>query len=196
MLQIPADSPSVINIFSIDPGTTMLGVAVITIDINTCQIIQSNAMTLNGDRLSRELYWLKDNMGDRFSRIYAIENQLVDLLNYYQPLIVASESPFINQRFPAAGIALTEVICAIRSALYRHDIWKTLKIVSPSEVKNAAGAKGNCDKQTMLAKIISLADALRYNGAVPIQSLDEHSIDALSVGFYEFKQLEKRFRGE
>ena len=196
MLRIPTDSSSVVNIFSIDPGTSHMGVAVITVDIETCTIVNSNAMTLNGDKLSRELLWLKDNMGDRFSRIFAIENQLVELLNYYQPLIIASESPFINQRFPAAGIALTEVLCAIRSALFRHDIWKTLKIVSPSEVKNSAGVKGNCDKKTMYARLMLLAPEFKYNGNVPINLLDEHSVDALFVGYYEYKQLEKRFRGE
>lgn len=181
-----------ICLVGIDPGSNTLGVGILTVNIESMEIVSSKAMTLNGDKLSRDSYWLKEIEGDRASRIMALEKALLAIFNYHQPIAVGSESPFINNHYPAAGIALTEVICAIRRAVMHYDIWRDLRMIPPSSVKNAIYAKGNADKNMMKEKILLLANELKYNGEVPLALLDEHSVDALAVTYCMFTELKNR----
>ena len=181
MLVIPKNSNNIFTILGIDPGSTLLGIALLFVNIDTLQIVGSNAWTINGAKLAGKDTWSDELYGNRVSRILAIEETLVNTFNYYQPLIISCESPFINSAFPAAGIALTEVLSTIRSAVMRYDVWHQLYLIPPSSVKNAVGAKGAAGKDSVKEKVLELD--LKYNGDVPIQSLDEHSLDALAVAY-------------
>lgn len=192
MLKINDDSDPHINIIGIDPGTTHLGFSVIKVDITNLRIKESVAYTLNGAKLSDDTDWLAQTYGDRFNRINALQNSLTEVFQQYRPTIICAESPFFGLRHPNAFQALTEVICAIRNAVYRHDIWMTLKLVPPSSVKQAVFAKGNADKLVMKEKIKQLVE-LNYNGLVELDKLDEHSIDSLAVGYYAYTQMKNGY---
>jgi Holliday junction resolvasome RuvABC endonuclease subunit len=185
---VPKESSNLVTLVGIDPGSETLGFAVLFIDIASMIIESSHAMTLTGSKLAGKDSWNSIIHGDRASRIFAHEEKLLELFNYYQPLVICSEAPFINNRFPMAGIALTEVLCGIKSAVIRYDVWKELYVIPPSVVKRAVGAPGNADKHVMKEKVTHLAE-LNYNGNVPIHLLDEHSIDALAVAYGKFNSL-------
>jgi len=187
MLNIPP-GPSVFNIIGIDPGTTFVGVCVMTVDISTMKITSTIATTLNGLTLSNN-EWISEIHGNRFGRILALENALLDIFNTYQPLIIISESPFFGGRMPNAFQALVEVICAIRTAVFKYDQWKELKLVPPATVKQAIFCKGNADKFEMKNKILELRQVLNYNGDIPLDTLDEHSVDSIAVAFHYFTHI-------
>lgn len=193
MLKISNDSDSCINIIGIDPGTTHLGFSVLEVDLITLQITSSIAYTLNGSKLSNEDSWLAQTYGDRFNRIRTLERSLLSIFYQYTPTIICAESPFFGLRHPNAFQALTEVICAIRNAVYHYDVWMNLKLVPPSSVKQAVFAKGNATKTTMKDCLTNLMPELNYNGNTPFNLLDEHSIDSLAVGYYAYTQMKNGY---
>ena len=190
MLIMPSESSNIFTIIGLDPGTRMLGVAILNIDLDRLRIDSSNAFTLNADILSKDDYWTKEVHGDRFSRIASLRIKLVKIFNYYKPEYIFSESPFINTHYPAAGIALTEVLSDINRAVYEYSVWHKLHLIPPSTVKQAINAPGNANKIVMKQKILELQD-LNYNDDIHLINLDEHSIDALAVGYYGYSKLMK-----
>ena len=188
MLTLPINSPDIATIVGIDPGSTNMGVSVITINLVTLKIVSSIAWTINGAKLSDDESWIAQLHGDRYSRIKALEETLLQIFNYYQPIAICAESAFINGRFPAAVMALVEVMGAIRSAVTRYDVWKVVNLVPPSSAKTAVSAGGAANKDTMKEKVMQVTE-LNYSGTVPLELLDEHSIDSLAIGYYMYKKL-------
>lgn len=188
MLTMSKDSSSLVNIVGIDPGSNTLGLSMLTVDITKWEIISSDAVTFTGTKLENSDSWRSDLFSERVGRIAAHEENLLKVFNTYKPFIICTESPFINNRFPQAGIALTEVMCGIRSAVMKYDVWADLYLIDPPTVKKAVGAPGNADKVVMKEKILSLTE-LNYIGNVPMEMLDEHSIDALAVAYCKFIRL-------
>ena len=180
---------STFTIVSIDPGSTFLGVGIIKVDAASMEIESSTAFTLNGAKLSSEDDWIMETHGDRVARILSLEIELLRIFRSVRPNFICSESPFINTKFPASGLALTEVMWGIRSAVMKYDQWVILETLPPSNVKQAIGCKGNAVKDDMLAKIVSMKNKFKYIGKMPIEKLDEHSVDALAVGYYKYTQL-------
>jgi Holliday junction resolvasome RuvABC endonuclease subunit len=188
---MPKDSAQTAFLIGIDPGSHSLGVGVIEFDIATMTIVSSDAWTLSGKKLAGKDDWVTDIHGERNGRVHAIENALYQIFMHFQPLSITSESPFINSKFPQAGLALTVVVCAIRQALMRFDMWKPLLMIDPPTVKMAVGAPGNAPKEVVKEKVMLLKD-INYIGSVPLLELDEHSIDALAVCYCSFIRLLER----
>ena len=186
MLTMPIGGSNQIRIVGIDPGSTTTGICILIIDLNTFDILSTIAWTINGSKLAGKNTWSEELYGNRYSRVQSIEYELLQIFNNYQPTIIVSEAPFINQKFPAAGIALTEVMCAIRRAVMNYDLWIELKIVPPSSVKNGINAVGGANKYAMKEKLTLLLPILNYCGFADFDLLDEHSIDAIAVAFYGY----------
>lgn len=188
MLTMPPDSSQVVTIIGIDPGSHCLGVAALSFDVRTLQIAATDAWTLIGKKLAGKHGWMTDLHGERNGRVHALEQELLRIFQYYQPLEIASESPFINSKFPQAGLALTVVVCGIRQAVMQYDLWKELYLIDPPTVKMAVGAPGNAPKEIVKEKLMQLP-GLNYIGSTPLAFLDEHSIDALAVAYCRFRLL-------
>jgi Holliday junction resolvasome RuvABC endonuclease subunit len=188
MLYMPPDTPQVATIVGLDPGSFNLGVAVLQFDLVTYEIVSTQAWTLDGVKLARQFPWITQMYGDLEGRIYAMADALSRTLAYFQPLLVASEAPFISKKFPQAGLVLTRVVAAIRRCVMQFDFWKTLDIVDPPTVKMMVGAPGNAPKEVIKEKVL-LLPGLNYIGTVPLDQLDEHSIDALAVAYGRYRKL-------
>ena len=188
MLTIPNNSLSEFSIIGLDPGSNAFGIAVLNINIETKKIVSSIAWTIFAERLAGKNNWVEEIHGGRVNRILAIEENLVSVFQHFNPAVIATESPFIHNSFPAAGIALTEVLSTIRRAVMRYDSWQQLFLIPPSSVKNGVGAGGGVNKVSVRDKVLALTE-LNYSGSVNIELLDEHSIDALSVAYTKYKQL-------
>lgn len=186
MLNIPQGSPNVFKIIGIDPGTTNLGLAVISVDTETLQILETRAQTFNANHLVSKDSWNSEIHSDRFDRILSLKVSLMNSFILHQPSIVCVESPFFGRSHPNAFQALTEVLTAIRDVLYEYDPWRELVLVSPSEAKQALLAKGNATKDIMKEKLILLSNELKLN--VDVNTLDEHSIDAVAIAYYAYTQ--------
>jgi Holliday junction resolvasome RuvABC endonuclease subunit len=187
MLPIPDPLLNRATIVGLDPGTEMLGFGVLTINVDTFEILSSDAVSYKGSKLIGS-DWSEQIFGARYRRIQAHRNNLISLFKAYQPLIIACESPFILMRRPQAYGALTEVVCGIRSAVEEYDAWRPLYMIPPSSVKNAVGCKGNGDKAAMkiaMGKLTEVVEVLE----TPLSRLDEHAIDSLAVAYSAYKSL-------
>lgn len=192
MLRMPDDAESIATIIGIDPGSDTLGVGVIHFDVATLEIVSSKAFTLNGTRNGRGTFATEIH-GDRLGRIESHRERLLEVFQYYQPLEIACESPFMSRRMPSAFGALTETVSAVRQALMQYDVWKLLNLIDPPTVKRSIGVAGNTGgpegKKLMMQAIQRIAEILAYDGEIPIELLDEHSVDGLAVAFCHFTQL-------
>jgi len=192
MLKMPDDAESVATIIGIDPGSDTLGVGVIHFDVATLDIVSSEAFTLNGTRNGRGTFATEIH-GDRLGRIESHRARLLGVFQEYQPLEIASESPFISRRMPSAFGALTETVCAVRQAMMQYDAWKLLHMYDPPTVKTQVGVAGNTGgpegKKLMLQALVRIQEVLAYDGRVPMELLDEHSVDGLAVAFCHFTKL-------
>ena len=191
MLIMPEHASTIASIIGIDPGTDTLGVANIYFDIPTMRIVSTQAQTLKGAKCAAGS-WTSEINGDRWGRIESHYETLGHIFNHYQPLEIACEAPFINRRQPQAGLALTEVVAMIKHAVIRYDSWKRLYMIDPPTVKNAVGVLGRAGgpegKMLMRTAVLAMP-VLNYNGEIPLEQLDEHSIDAIAVAYCRFKNL-------
>lgn len=172
------------NIIGIDPGSSNLGLGIITLDMDTLTIMRTEAYTIKGDK-SDHYDWVNQYHPDRVKRIKAIESELYQALIYYKPIMVASESPFFG-RFAQAFMVLVEVMDAIKDALWHYNNKMCLQLIDPPSVKNALGAKGAAKKEGV-AMALSLLTHL--NLCRPVAVLDEHSVDAIGVAYGAYKHF-------
>lgn len=172
----------VANVVGIDPGSQTLGLCVLSFDIVTFEIISTQAKTFYGDRLPQYDKFIAATHGDRVARILAHKQNIKELLYYYKPIIVASESPFFNTRRPNAFAALLEVLTMIRDSIIEYNPYQPLIGIDPPTVKKAVGAPGNADKSMVLLALSKMGDALKLNQNY-ISQLDEHSVDAIAVAY-------------
>jgi Holliday junction resolvasome RuvABC endonuclease subunit len=188
MLRVPDGYSDTFTIIALDPASDSLGCAIITVDIVSLEIVSTEATTFRGSKLARNYEWVVELFGERVGRITAHEKNLLRIFKDTNPFDIVSEAPFMG-RFPAAYGALVEVICAIRRAVVAYDPWKKLNMIDPPTVKLAVGAEVRGGKDSVRNAILRMADQLKFKGDVPLDKLDEHSIDAIAVGFCRLQQL-------
>lgn len=173
--------PSSRNIIGIDPGSETIGVSIIELNTVSLDIISVDAFTFIGSKLPMSIIDCLSG-GDRHAKLHAHTNNFKYIFGKYEPIAVCSESPFYNPRMPNAFGSLTEVIVSIRQALYEHDPWQVVQLIDPSSVKKSIGAKGNADKLIM-RQTLGAHSVLNPSLVKKIDSYDEHSIDAIAVGY-------------
>lgn len=176
------------TILGIDPGSESLGVAKIDFYLDTLAVAQVYSSTYLGSKLGMN-QWMANVHSPRFARINAHHHNLLQVLRDTQPIAVVSESPFFNSRFPQAYGALTEVVTAIRQAVWDYDPNVQLELVDPPRVKRAVNAPGNAKKDEVHNAVLSISEiAQNFQGPTPLEDLDEHSIDAIAVAYFQLKQ--------
>lgn len=202
MLVLPDGDP-VYRICSIDPGSNTLGLAVLEVDLLVGGVTLVEARTFNGERMSQQFPHLIEVHGEKVARLYAHEQNLLQVFSHYQPHAIICESPFLG-RFPQAYAALVECLTAIRRACYRFNPHIPLETIDPITVKQSVGvvirkaAKGEKRKKSGLTKedikhaVLQLPDLTNASDRRLIE-LDEHSIDATAVGYYKYRQLMDAF---
>jgi len=188
MLVMPRLSASTFTMLSIDPGSDCLGLACFEVAFGSYEIVSVKARTLVGTKMLGKDTWAEEIHGNRLARIRVLEETLLRIFNMEEPVFIVSEAPFINMRRPQAYGALTEVICAIRNAVFNYDPWKKLLLIDPPTVKKAVGAPGNAGKDDVKLHLLKFS-GLNYSGDTSLADLDEHSIDAICVGLAHRKTL-------
>lgn len=181
MLPIPHASQAVAKIVGIDPGTETLGISTLSFNVDTFEIVECTANTYVGSKLLGS-DWSGAIHGHRHRRIEAHYHNLLSILTTEQPLIIASEAPFILMRRPQAYGALMEIVSALKAAVQCYDQWRPLYMLPPSTVKQAVKAKGNADKHQVKKSILEIKE-LVDTAITPIEEMDEHSIDSLAVAY-------------
>jgi Holliday junction resolvasome RuvABC endonuclease subunit len=170
-----------------DPGSTHLGVCLLTFNIRTFALVRIESRSYNGNKLPFS-NWAGLVYGDRYRRIQAHQVNLVRIFEEANPVVIATEAPFFNSKFPNAFAPLVEVLVAMQEAVRAHNPWMTLTRVSPSEVKNAVGAKGGAKKDPVKEALLKNQEvcAVTVGG---VEALDEHAIDAVGVALFVLEHL-------
>lgn len=187
LIHVPLTQPDHVKIVGIDPGSTNLGYCRLTFSAQTCQILETTAKTITANRnlgLDQNLALIH---GERYARIEALCREL--LFNLYQdlPNFIVCESPFYNPGRPSAYGVLMEVLSAIRNTVYQYHPLMVFELIDPSSAKNAVGASGGAKKEVMQKAVLQMP-GLQYNGLVPQNQLDEHSIDAIAVAMSKYRK--------
>jgi Holliday junction resolvasome RuvABC endonuclease subunit len=176
-------------IVGLDPGTNTFGIAKLVFSNRTGEIISTEARTLVGERLPGRDLWLAEQHGEMYSRVSAISDELVSLLNDVQPDYVATESPFFNSLRPYAYGTLMTTMTFIRQAVTRYSSWCQLHLLPPSCVKLAVQAGSSAKKDAVREAVLALPDLKYESSANTLDTLDEHSIDAIAVAYGLYKQI-------
>ncbi len=167
---------------SIDPGTTHIGFSIWVVDAVTLEIVNVNAFTLHYTSIiDKEL---EEKFGSRFIKLLAIEKAFKELLETHKPNSVACESPFYFFKRPGAFAPLVETLYILKRAVFNYDVSVPFITYDPSSIKNSIGAKGNSDKEIMkntMSNFKEIPISLEF-----INSLDEHSIDSIAVGYCHY----------
>lgn len=188
MLTVPAEG-FMFRIVGIDPGTETLGTAVLDVNLCTAQVSLIHAKTYRGSRGLLLHPALAETQGDRLAKLYSHEQTLLALFNHFQPHGVSVEAPYLG-KFPQAFEALVECRTYIRRALWQYHPMMPMELIDPPTAKMAVGVvpRKGVTKDDIKRGVLNLGNLTNCTTS-SIASLDEHSIDAIAVGYYKVNQL-------
>lgn len=181
-----------LRILSIDPGTQKLGTSFSIANFYNKRFTVLQAETIDVDRLVNVV---NSEMVEDYSKyltmvdnVYKLTKKLVE---QYQPDWVICESPYMNSRFPLPYALLTLCTQAINKAVKDCSLSIGFSLIDPASVKKEIGAKGNSgDKLAVKTAVINHP---LIHSTVNLYNLDEHSSDAIAIGFYGFKHYLKEY---
>ena len=173
-----------IKIIGIDPASTHIGVAIFYLDPITLKIYDIETIHLN---VTRPVIENTYNEGILY-RLKELREEIGNILEIYKPFLVSIESPYINRMTsPSAVIPLARALETIKESIIDYDPNLTIIGVTPSEGKNAIGAKGGAKKDGVLEamKKHSVINKL-FTG---MDTVTDHEIDAIAIGYYGYLKL-------
>jgi len=176
---MPRNPERIASLMGMDPGTNTFGLAWINIDVSTLEIVNTQSLLLVAEKMRPDPWYAEINT-DRHARLQVLSRNISNVLHDVQPVCVVTESPFFNQKRPNAFQALIETLEMIRQVVYAYNWTQPLNYIDPPSVKRAVGAAGNAKKEEVQARVIKIPE-LNYQGSVPLEELDEHSIDAIAA---------------
>jgi crossover junction endodeoxyribonuclease RuvC len=154
------------KILGVDPGTNILGYAVIEIDGNKTKIIQFGVIKLKGE----------ENHMDKLKEIFL---QLQEIIETYLPKHMAIEAPFYGNNIQsmlklgrAQGVAMA---AAITMGLEIHEY-------SPKKIKQSVTGNGNASKEQVYAMLESILK-------VKITSEYYDATDALATAYCHYNHM-------
>lgn len=173
------------KILSIDPGTQTLGYAILEVDIQTLKVVNCFAWTVDSTRLELYSEETAATFSEKFARIIAHKVNFNNVLEYYQPLVVVSETPFFSIMRPSAAGPLFELFTTLEQTVYSWDKEKPLYKAEPRSVKKFVGVVDHKNKDAVKQALIKIEELKHAN----IEFLDNHSVDALAVGYFQLGKL-------
>lgn len=173
----------VIRMLSIDPGAYTMGVCLSEIDPNLRTMRPIHVVTIDMTKLMRgEIQKEMETVyGARAVRMHCIEKSITKIIEAWQPELVISEAPYLGS-FAQAYASLVESVSAIRRAVLSHDPDMRFIQIDPASVKKGIGVSGKSgDKSLMRPALIRQKNLVLDK--INIETLDEHSVDSIAVGF-------------
>lgn len=198
-LGIAQSGPDVFSIMGLDPGSFTFGTALIYVDITSLQIRSANMQTFNamdptGGRQVN--HWMLDTHAPRAMRFRELAWMLGQSLVINRPTVVACESPFFNPSNPNAYQVLVEGMKTVENALYAYDPTYPLyridntsakKAIMPTAPDAIEHLKSIKDSKLKVQFCVSIHPEL--SRLVNFNIHDEHSIDALIIGYTQLQRL-------
>lgn len=174
------------KLLAIDPGVNNCGLAVFNIDYQTNQIMTVDAHTAISAKLNDTTSLYEELYSERTVKLHKLTEYLNQVMVDVNPAIVVCESPFYNRLRPMAYGSLLEVLNSVYSTIISHNNNIPFFTVEPLLVKKTVGAgmqTGKLDVKQAISRIEPIMSVLLPN----LESLDEHSVDAMAVGYTYIK---------
>lgn len=170
------------NMLNIDPGFNNLGVSIFEVDTRSGRINKIIIESIVTDKAPSFSGYSEEYVPERLYKLRKIYDNVRELCSYYRPAILAHETPFYNPRMPAAFGSLVEVLTAVKNAVLDDNSNIYIEGISPQSVKKGVGAAGKKGKDIMFEHVLAIPE-LRDVLDSPIESLTEHCIDSMAVGW-------------
>lgn len=183
MSLFPTDG-SQYRFIGIDPGTYNLGVAVGENDGVSDKLKIVYATTFDISRMIKRHENVIEIHGERVARLYTVQKSLAHFFNSWKPMLITSEGPYLA-RHAQPYAALVECVSAIRRGVidYKHNM--PLYVIDPATIKTHVKVSGKSGDKSLMRKAIQNQTNLDVS-AIDIDSLDEHSVDAIAIAYAGF----------
>lgn len=176
-----------LRICCVDPGTDTLGIGYLDIDLDTYAIRVYDVKTIKASIRQRHLDPHREIQGNRYVNVLTLQDYVLRSMLTLRPHIFIAEAPY-SGRFATAFEALVECHIRLRDAVMEYDPSMTYFTIDPKSVKKFVGAMVHkATKDNMKESVIKLHDI--DWGEFDPNLLDEHSIDAIAVGYYKAKHI-------
>lgn len=178
--------PDVFRILSIDPGSYTMGVAISEYDFDANIFKVIDATTISLDKLIDKNSTLFQVHGEKVARLVTVESAISKMLFAWRPSVVVCESPYMGQ-FPQAFASLVECVSSVRRAVMRYVETLPLHVIDPATVKKNVGVSGKSGDKDKMSVAITKQSDLSFSTDVNVEELDEHSVDAVAVGYAYYR---------
>lgn len=164
-----------INILAIDPGSN-IGVSIYTVTVPDLTIVNIETYFIDLAYFDK-----KDPDVNRLrNKLISLESCITELMNVYQPHVLAIEDTFVNFRFPKSAVFLAQYIATVELTVSRMNPFIAIFKYAPKFIKSGVGAGGNADKDVMMDKVSSITEITNF---INTRALSEHEIDSLAIGY-------------
>lgn len=168
-------------LLSIDPGVNNCGLSVADTNQQFKVLLTHNVK--NTRKFTDAEKVLEAEYNTRVVKVFAIHNKILEVLETYPEINdVAIEAPFYNHLTPQAYGSLLEVISVIK---YNILIPRKLPycMLEPMLVKKLFANKGMAKKEIMKQFLVAKAASGEILLPADIETMTEHEIDAVAIGF-------------
>lgn len=156
-------------VLGIDPGSRVTGYGLVKKSATAMSYIASGCIRLSNDTLA--------------ARLYQLHAAMTQLINQYQPDVVAIEKVFMHKNFDSVmKLGQARGVLILAAAAITKDIFE----YSPREVKQAVVGYGAAEKaqiQAMVASILKLSTAPQQDAAdalaIAICHINQHKLAAM-----------------
>lgn len=170
------------NILAIDPGLNRTGISIYGLDMTKSVITDITSFTLVNEKLPDEIEFEELYHPERVFKLYRLKHAFTNVLLNYRPIAVVSESPFYSSFRPSAYASLVEVISHLHDCVINCNPNTLFRSVEPMVVKKTIGASLSSNKGSVKDAVMgnkTIMDVM----TIDINSLDEHAIDSIAVGY-------------
>lgn len=176
---------------AIDPGTRAMGVAIYECTSNL-DIYRIQAYTIQDTKIDKTAFDdIAVSHSETVANIRAMAGVLDGFIWTYEPQAICCESPFFNRLRPGAYGPLVEIVYALRDVSIKYDPLVPFFLYAPQHVKKITTGVAIADKKAVATSIrnnFEITDSLTTH----IDTLSEHAIDAIAVGWTHLYQLKSR----
>lgn len=173
---------NLVSLLAIDPGLNNTGVAAFSIQIVPFKILKITAWTLKADRLVDDSGLDDEDYIERLHKRYTMGKALNKALEMFSPSLVISESPFFDRRKPGSFAVLTEVLTTLFDTVVAYNPSVQFSMMEPQLVKKSLGVAGIKGKE-VVKEAVSKNEEIMACLETPMETMDEHAIDAVAVGY-------------
>lgn len=171
-----------LTILGIDPGINNTGICILRYYTKTKETSLVDRFVIKANEAAKKQN--KDEFreyGNVFS-LLVLENEILEVINKYEPDFVVCEDAFYSPRTPNAFISLKLCINAIQRVLYSNFKKQLFKI--PPKLAKSAVSQGTASKEAVQVSIRNLPDLkLKDTKMKPLDLMVEHEADAIAIGY-------------